>query len=319
MRINQQPQTIASFQEVRDGGSTAHAHAFFVVDMLNNSTHDLAAAHKAIEGLAGTGKQLPLPTSLAILTENGMELSGASRNATELATEFKRTTRGFHPNDCTEDWNNAALGTAVAVTSVDELNRVRYRHNTADKIGACLNEKYQRSFTALLEFANGQQNVSGRSILIWIGPGWPVLSGSQFASEARGVRQSLFGNLVQASIQMREGQVTLDAVSWPVSSPVSRVNYHDMETLMRQTSTEKQTSALSVALPVLAHMSGGQVYWNAKNLTAGLAACLADANSYYVLGFDSEPSIAGDEFRSIEVTANRPGATTRTITEYVAP
>jgi VWFA-related protein len=319
LQINHQPQAIASFQAVQDGGSTAHAHAFFVVDMLNNSVHDLSNARKAIEKLADANKQLPLPASLAILTENGMEVSGASQNASELATELGRTTRGFHPNDCTEDWNNAALGTQVAVMSVDDMNRVRDRHNTAGRIGNCLNQKYQLSFTGLLEFARDQQKESGRAILIWIGPGWPILSGPQFDSARADVRQSLFTNLVQASTQMREGQVTMDAVSWPVSSPVIKVNYRDLQTLSGQLSTEKEATPLSVAMPALAHMSGGQVYLNTKNLTAELAACLADANSYYVLGFDSEPSNAGDEFRSIQITVDSPGATVRTITEYVAP
>jgi VWFA-related protein len=319
LQINHQPQTIASFQAVQDGGSTAHAHAFFVVDMLNNSAHDLSTARKAIEKLAQANKQLPLPTSLAILTENGMEVSGSSQNASELANELGRTTRGFHPNDCTEDWNNAALGTKVSVMSVDDMNRVKERHNTADRIGNCLNQKYQLSFTGLLEFARGQQKESGRAILIWIGPGWPILSGPQFDSSRADVRQSLFGNLVQASTQMREGQVTLDAVSWPVSSPVIKVNYRDLQTLGSQTPTEKQVSPLSVAMPTLARMSGGQVYLSTKNLATELAACLADADSYYVLGFDSEPSNEGDEFRSIQITVDSPGATVRTFADYVAP
>jgi len=68
----------------------------------------------------------------------------------------------------------------------------------------------------------------------------------------------------------------------------------------------------------LAHISGGQVYMHEKNLTPELAACLADANSYYVLGFDSVPSKGPDEFRAIEVTVNKPGVTLRTNTAYFA-
>ena len=55
-----------------------------------------------------------------------------------------------------------------------------------------------------------------------------------------------------------------------------------------------------------------------KNLTPALAACLADANSYYVLGFDSAPAAVPDEFRAIEITVDRPSATVRTNTEYYA-
>jgi hypothetical protein len=130
------------------------------------------------------------------------------------------------------------------------------------------------------------------------------------------VRQSFFSNLVQVSTELREGQVTLDAVSWPSSSPVAKLSPSDWETLMRGTPTAAQTSARSVALPVLAHISGGQVYMHEKNLTPELAACLADADAYYVLGFDSTPSAAANEFNAIEVTVQKPGIRVRTNSSY---
>ena len=319
LRINHQPETITSFKAVQDGGATANAHAFFVIDKLNNSARDLASAHKAIEELAGSGKLLPLPTSLVVLTENGTDVSGASRNAEVVATGLERVTRNFHLKECTEDWNNAALGKTITITSPDDSgDRIQNREETADRISNCLNERYQLSLTALLEFAHRQQHVPGRAILIWIGPGWPILSGPEFTPDTPDVRQSFFANLVQVSTELREGQVTLDAVSWPASSPVAKLNPSDLETLMRGTSTAAQVSARSVAMPVLAHISGGQVYMHEKNLTPELVACLADANSYYVLGFDSVPSAIPDEFRAIEVTVDKPGVSVRTNTEYYA-
>src|SRR5215470_2911227 len=41
LQIGHRPEAIATFQPIQDGGATAHAHAFFVVDMLNSSAHDL--------------------------------------------------------------------------------------------------------------------------------------------------------------------------------------------------------------------------------------------------------------------------------------
>ncbi len=318
LRINHQPETITSFRAVQDGGGTAHAHAFFLVDMLNNSSRDLANAQKAIAKLAGSAGPLPLPTSLAILTENGTDVGGTSRNADELAGELKRLTKNYHFRSCTEDWNNAALGKDIAITSLDDVDRVHNRGKTAGRISDCLNEKFQLSFTALLAFAHHQQDVPGRAILIWIGPGWPILSGAEFGPETPNVRQRFFGNLVQMSTQLREGQVTLDAVSWPAPSPIPRWNSSDWETLMRPTSTAAQASARSLAMPVLAHMSGGQAYMQEKDLTALLTACLADASSYYVLGFDSAAATLPDEFRAIEVAVDKPGLTVRTNTGYFA-
>ena len=318
LKVNRHPEKIVSFRPVQDGGATADAHAFFLVDMLNNSARDLALEQKAIAKLSESARLLPLPTSLAVLTEKGMEVGRASRNAQDLAAELKQSARNDHLSSCTEDWNNAALGKDIAITSLEDVERVRNRGKAADRVGDCLNEKYRLSFTALVAFARHQQDVPGRAILIWIGPGWPVLSGSGFSPDTPDVRQRFFGNLVQASTQLREGQVTLDAVSWPASSPIAKLSSSDLDSLMRETSTAAQAGPRSVAMPALAHISGGQVYVQQKDLAQELAACLADANSYYVLGFDSAPSAVTDEFRAIEVTVDRPGVTVRTSTGYFA-
>lgn len=317
LQVNKRPQAITTFRAVEDSGETAQARAFFVVDMLNNSARELAQAYKAIRALGATNQRLPVPTSIAVLTERGLEVSSASRDAVELAARWKEVTKGYHLNDCTEEWNNAGLGKGIATMgSLDDVNRAKSREYTAGRISDCLNAKYQLSFTGLLGFAHRQQNVPGRAILIWIGPGWPILSGNEFPPETAYLRESFFANLVNASTELREGQVTLDAVSWPASSPVSKVNYSDLDTLNRDTSTAAQASARSVAMPVLAHISGGEVHLGEKNLTSKLATCLESAKSYYVLGFDSAPSDVANEFRSIEISVERPGVVVQTNTGY---
>ena len=159
LQINNKPQVITSFKAIQDG---RHAHAFFLIDMLNNSARDLAKAQKAIKALAGNSRLLPLPTSLVVLAEKGTEVRSASRNAEELADQLARVTKGFHQSECTEDWNNAALGTAIATMgSLEDINRAKSREDTADRISNCLNFKYQLSFTALLRFAHRQQDVPG--------------------------------------------------------------------------------------------------------------------------------------------------------------
>lgn len=172
LQINKSPQAITTFKAVADSGNTAKAHAFLIVDLLNNSARDLAHGYRAIKALAGSNRLLPMPTSIAVLTDKGFEVSSASRNADELAAHWKEATKGFHLNDCTEDWNNAGMGKAIATMgSLDDVNRAKNREDAAARIGNCLNEKYQLSFTALVGFAHRQQNVPGRAILIWIGPG----------------------------------------------------------------------------------------------------------------------------------------------------
>jgi hypothetical protein len=216
-----------------------------------------------------------------------------------------------------EDWRNAGLGITTTIMSPDDTI-VRNKEEAADRMGNCLNNKFQLSVTALRNFAHHQQDVPGRAIVIWLGPGWPVLSGPHFTPDTPHVRENDFENIVELSTDIREGQLTLDAVSWPVSLPVARLDPAKWQILMGGTPTASQASASSLAMPVLAHMSGGQVYFNQKTLAVALSACLEDASTYYVVGFDSVPAAQADEFRTIELTVDKPGVTVRTTTAYYA-
>ncbi|MGD0366663.1 MAG: VWA domain-containing protein, partial [Acidobacteriaceae bacterium] len=79
-----------------------------------------------------------------------------------------------------------------------------------------------------------------------------------------------------------------------------------------------QANAASLALPVLATQSGGQVLDDGKDITGAIAACLADADSWYEISFESTPSAQPDEYHALQVKVNKPGVTTRTNTAYYA-
>ena len=62
-------------------------------------------------------------------------------------------------------------------------------------------------------------------------------------------------------------------------------------------------------MPALARQNGGQAVARVKNFAEAMDAFVADAADFYVLGFDSTPSAAADEFHSIAVKVDRPGVT----------
>jgi hypothetical protein len=55
-----------------------------------------------------------------------------------------------------------------------------------------------------------------------------------------------------------------------------------------------------------------------KNIPAGIAACIADAENYYGLSFDSAPAAEPDEYHSLEVKVDDPGLKVRTNTAFYA-
>ena len=60
-------------------------------------------------------------------------------------------------------------------------------------------------------------------------------------------------------------------------------------------------------LQVLAHQSGGQILTEGNDLEGEIAKCIADADSYYVLSFDSPPAAALGEFHSLQVKVEQAG------------
>jgi hypothetical protein len=71
-----------------------------------------------------------------------------------------------------------------------------------------------------------------------------------------------------------------------------------------------------MALRVLVHETGGQTLDRGKDISSSIAACLADAASYYVLSFNSAGASKEGEYHALDVRVNRPGLTARTNKAY---
>jgi hypothetical protein len=117
---------------------------------------------------------------------------------------------------------------------------------------------------------------------------------------------------------LREAQITLDSLSWPEFGTDRKLDKLDLVALQRGTPTAAEATTSSLALPVIAYQTGGQVFDREKGLAADLARCFADADSYYVLSIDSSPSANTDEYHHLTVTTTRPGLTVRAVTGYYA-
>jgi hypothetical protein len=183
----------------------------------------------------------------------------------------------------------------------------------------CLNYRFQKSLTALNTIAMQQTDTPGRAILVWLGPGWPLLRDPDFREDTPAIKQNFFDFLVELSSAIREGQVTLDAVASPDLFRADEApSDHDVR-LMDGVPSEDQVTAGSLGLTVLAHQSGGQILRGTKDLATDIATCMADADTYYVLSFDSSPAMRPGELHSLRVTLDKPGLSIRTNTSYYAP
>jgi VWFA-related protein len=315
---NQQLRKIAAFRAIEDGAS-AKAHVLLVLDTLNTTSRELAYERKEIEKFLRAGPAaVRYPISFVTLVHGEAVVEKASTNVDELSNELARLTTNVHPVDCLDDWNNAALDAKGLVqTEVGETSSAR-RADLAEGMSNCLNRKFQESMRALFRIAVQEANVPGRTIVIWVGAGWPTLTGPQFVPDTPHQKASFFAYLVEVIGKMREAQITLDAISRPEVSLHNKLEKTDFDALLGGTRTVAEAKAASMALPVLASQTGGRVYIHEKRLAGDLAQCLDDADAYYVLAFDSVPAAEADEFRVIEVKTSRPEFTVRSTTVYYA-
>ena len=72
-------------------------------------------------------------------------------------------------------------------------------------------ELFQMSVEGLRELAASVAARPGRKIILWVSPGWPLLSGPNVQLDAS-EQQRLFGNIVDFSTQFLQGRITLYSV-----------------------------------------------------------------------------------------------------------
>jgi VWFA-related protein len=313
---NGQPRKFASFRQVKGSVGIAPVRVVLMLDTVNNSPRDIAKDAKGIEQfLQQSQAHLTFPTSIALLSGSGARVGQPSTDRDALISELRMLAKDAHQSACTDTGGGSQQ--AFSIINL-ETGPTFLQGVNPDEKSRCLNQRFQRSIAALIKFAIGQEDTLGRVLLIWIGRGWPLLLDREFRTDSGAIQRNHFDNLVLISTALREAQVTLDAVFSPdLGRKVELRTDHD-NTFFNGVPTEDQVRTSSLGLQVLAHQSGGLVLTESKDLASDIAECVADAESYYVLSFDTPPAGKPGEFHSLEVNANQPGLKVRTNTAYYA-
>jgi VWFA-related protein len=281
------PLKILSFHPVETATPDAPVEVILLVDAVNTSFEAVATARQEIvKFLRQNGGRLPLPVSTVLFSDSGVKQS-----------------------DATSDGN--AL---IAFLDKNE-NALRTVSRAAGGYGAI--ELLQLSLQTLNSLAESEAQIPGRKMLIWIGPGWPMLSGP-------GVRvsptdqQGIFKDIVGLSTELRQGDITLYSVDPLGTSDAAGFRTFRYRDFLKGVKTANQTQAGNLALQVLAYQSGGRVFNSSNDIAGEIASCTLDANSFYVLSFDSPPPDGPIEYYGLEVKIGKPGRTARTWTGYYA-
>jgi VWFA-related protein len=257
-----------------------------LVDAINASHQGVAYQRDKLGTfLRHDGGELPLPTSLAYLTDKSSGQTAATRDGNFLVDSL-----ASQPSDLRTITRSQGFYGGV--------------------------ERLEISLGALERIIASEATQPGRKLLIWLGPGWPLLSGPRVIITEKD-RDTLFHSIVRLSTTLREARITLYNVNSPgINESVGNQFY--FESFLKGVASPGKVQNGNLALQVLAVQSGGRVLNTSYDLADSVARCLEDRKAFYTLTFDSPAAEHPNEYHSLQVKIARPGLTARMRTGYYA-
>lgn len=284
---NKKPQTMNSFREVESGGSEP-MKVILMVDEVNTAYSVVAYEREQLKRFfIQNGGKMAQPITLAFFSDDGVQMQDAP----------------------------SADGAALLALLDSHEAKLRSIRRSQGFYGAT--DRYQLSLETLESLANAEARTPGRKLVVWISPGWPMLSGPNVELTNREM-DGLFRNVVDMSALLRRAEITLYAVDPLGMSDAGSTRQFYYKSFLNGVKNINDVQSGNLALQVLAVQSGGMVLNASNDITGEIARCVADADGYYVLQLSFAPAEKPDEYHSIVVQVNRPGLTARTRTGYYA-
>jgi VWFA-related protein len=281
---NRSLQHITSFRAI--SGDTEPVHVLLLIDAVNSTYQNIAYQRDQIDKfLHSNGGHLAKPVALAFFTDNGVQLQqDYSNDGNELSSSLDQY--------------------SVALRNIRRSSQWQ------------ANDRFQLSMNALRSVVASQASRPGRKIILWVSPGWPLLSGPGIELDGKQQNQ-IFAQIVDLSTQLRQAQITLYAVDpLGASEGVGRTFYY--RDFLKGVSKAGQVALGDLSLQVLAVQSGGLALSSSNDITTMLHECLADTGAYYELSFEARPADHPNEYHALEVQVSNPGLIARTRTGYYA-
>ncbi|MGB6689442.1 MAG: VWA domain-containing protein [Terracidiphilus sp.] len=281
---NDQPQKLLTFRAVEAHSAPADPlQAIIVVDGINSGFNSVAREREQLgEFLKQNGGELAYPTSIAIITDDGLKVQkGSSRDG------------------------NAMFATLNGTDSeLRVIGRSQGFYGAADRL--------ERSLGQLGQLAAFEAKQPGRKLVLFISPGWPMLATAGIEADTK-QRTWTFNSIVELSNGLREARIalyTLDPFNLGRHNPFYYQNY------LKGVTKISQAEYPYLSLQVLSEHSGGQVIVNGNDIEGEINTALRDATAYYTLSFEAAPAGEGTQYHALRVKVDKPGLTVRTTAGY---
>jgi len=283
---NKQPQQLLSFE----APNTAEppVQVILLLDEVNAPFSTVSYARGQIEKyLQRDNGSLPVAASLAFFTDAGLQMgSAASQEGKDLAAEL--------------DQKPSALRT---------ITRSQGVYGAGDRVGI--------SLSALADLAEYETPRPGRKLVLWLGPGWPFLTGPRIQLSGK-EQQNIFARIVAMSDTLRRAGITLYSIDPLGTADAGGAQTYYYEDFVKGVKKPGQVQIGDLALQVLAIQSGGRVLNSDNDVAGEIARDVADARSFYVMTFEGLRGDGPNEYHALEIKLDKPGLKALTRTGYYA-
>lgn len=261
--------------------------AIIAVDEVNIGFQGVAEAQQTLNKfLRQDGGRLPLPTSLVLVSDRYQGETGMTNDGNVLADALKANQRGLRI-----------------------IGRSQGFYGAVDRLGI--------AFDALERVVSGPSAQTGRKLLVWLSPGWPLLSGPGTFLTMKD-ENALFDAVVRVNTDLRNARITLYSVDPAGMNDAGRARMYYYESFLKGVRSPNDVQNGNLGLQVLAVQSGGLVLNTDNDIVASITKCLADAKVFYTLTFEAPRADRVNEYHSLQVKIKRPGLRARTRTGYYA-
>lgn len=289
---NKDPQNIVSFRAVEVASTTPADHppieALLLIDQVNANFSQASLARVQIQKfLDQSGGELPIPVAIAVLTDSGTEIvAEPSRDSHTLLASLNQQKSGLR-----------------------SITRSEGFYGAQDRVQLCIR--------AFQQIADSEAPRPGRKLIVWISPGWPLLTGPNIQMTNK-VQASIFATAVDLSNALRHADITLSSIDPLGTNDAGSFRTSYYEQFVKGLKKPSQAQLGNLGLQVLAAQSGGRVLNSSNDIAGEIATCLGDASAYYLISFDAVPADRPDEYHALDVKLDKPGLTAHTRTGYYA-
>jgi VWFA-related protein len=284
---NKLTQKITSFRAVNSTDEPP-TEVILVVDAVNTGFSSVSYERSQIvKYLQQNGGKLAQPTSLIFFSDQNVQLQAQpTQDGNALVGAF--------------DKNQTALRT---------IRRSQGFYGAEDRVDL--------SLRTLGTLATYEANRPGRKLVIWISPGWPLLSGPR-VDLSRRQQEGLFRSVAAMSTALRQARITLYSVDPLGTEDAGGLRTIYYQEFLKGVRKPNDVVTADLALQVLAVQSGGRVLNSSNDVAGEIASAAADAGIYYMLSFDSAPADQPNEYHQLEVKVEKSGLSVRTRSGYYA-